>query len=132
MLGPMVHFNIGGEKIKASYSLELSYWNYEHFPYSVDFGLEFEKKKIRLYSEAQTGIAVTGIAFGPIIEYQTENKKFKLGTQGSLWVNYFAGANLRFRKIDGTLYFSPGTYFKLPLVKGGNSSSSHHHFDFDP
>lgn len=115
MLGPTLHFNIGGDKVRASWGVELSYWNYQSFPYSVDFGIEFEKRKLRLYTEAQTGLGFVGIAAGPVFEANFEEKKVHLGFQSSLWINYFLGANFRYRKINGKSYFAPGTYFKLPV-----------------
>lgn len=132
MVGPMIHYNIGGEKSRFSYALELSYWDYDGFPYSFDAGLEFQKQRVRLYTEAQTGIGVAGLSLGPVLEFQTDNSRIKAGIQGSVWGNYFLGFDLRFRKIDDT-YFCPGTYFKIPIVPGenNNSNSSHHDFDWD-
>jgi hypothetical protein len=113
-VGPMFHINIGGEKVRCSYALEFAYWNFSHFPYSLDMAIEFEKKRIRLYSEAQTGIGVAGISAGPVFEIQTDKPACKLGFQGSLWANYYLGFDLRIRYIDKTTFFCPGTY-----VKGG-------------
>lgn len=44
-VGPMLHINFGGEKTRASWGLEFAYWNFAHFPYSIDMAAEFEKKK---------------------------------------------------------------------------------------
>jgi hypothetical protein len=137
-VGPMLHFNIGGEKVRASWSVEFAYWNFNHFPYSVDFAAEFEKQKIRFYSEAQTGIGIAGISAGPVLEIQTDAGKAKLGVQGSVWGNYYLGGDLRLRGIDGHLFFAPGVYIKTgfaPKDENGNSISgsgyngthSHHH-----
>jgi hypothetical protein len=131
MLGPMLHFNLNQKKVHTSWGLELAYWNYAHVPYSFDGGIEFEKKKIRLYSEAQTGIGVLGISIGPVIEFRTDGHKPKLGMQGSVWANYFGGFDIRFRAIGENTYFSPGIYFKLPLVAGSESHGHHHHWDWD-
>lgn len=130
MLGPMLHFNFGNKQMHTSFGIELSYWNYNHFPYSVDGGIEFEKKKIRLYSEAQTGIGFLGISMGPVIELQTDEYKLKGGLQGSGWVNYFGGFNLRFRKVGGKSYVSPGIYVKVPLGYEAESED-HLHWDWD-
>ena len=70
MLGPMLHFNISQKKMHPSFGIELAYWNYAHYPYSIDGAIEFEKKKIRIYSEAQTGIGVLGFSLGPVVEFQ--------------------------------------------------------------
>jgi hypothetical protein len=133
-LGPMVHFNIG-DKFRPAYGLEFSYWNYEHFPYSIDVGMEFEKSKFRIYSEAQTGIALTGVSAGPFIEFEKQ-APVQVGLQGTVWANYILGLDFRFRIMSGKNYFGPGIYAKYLWMKGGtnnNSSSggSHHHFDWD-
>jgi hypothetical protein len=130
MLGPMLHFNFGGEKRHISFALELAYWNYDKFPYSFDGGIEFEKQKIRLYSEVQTGIGVAGLAAGPLIEFQTKEKTIKGGFQGSLWGNYFLGFDLRVRRTGKETFFSPGTYFKVPLGIFGHQGSSSSHNDW--
>src|SRR6476620_6069521 len=70
-MGPMLHVNLGGEKIRASWAMEFAYWNFNSFPYSFDFAVEFERKKIRLYTEMSTGCLVAGVAAGPVIEFQT-------------------------------------------------------------
>lgn len=121
MIGPMLHLNIGKEKPTLSYSMEVSYWNYRNVPYSVDFGLEFESNKMRFYSEAQTGIGIAGIALGPVVQYNFNERKLTPGLQTSLWVNFFWGFNFRYRHIEGQSYFCPGTYFKLPTGYGGSS-----------
>jgi hypothetical protein len=121
MLGPMLHFNFSNKVMHTSFGVELAYWNYTHFPYSFDFGIEFEKKKFRIYSEAQTGIGLIGLSMGPVLEYQSDENKMKLGAQGSVWANYFGGFDLRFRKVGGTSSLSPGLYFKIPLGYGGDA-----------
>jgi hypothetical protein len=132
-IGPMVHFSIGN-KFRPAYGLEFSYWNFSHFPYSIDFGIDFEKSKFRIYSEAQTGIGITGISAGPCIEFKKESP-IQLGLQGSFWVNYFLGIDFRFRYMRGKDYFAPGLYAKYPWLKGGSGNSSnsshHHHYDWD-
>jgi hypothetical protein len=116
MFGPMMHINFGDKKIRTSYAIEFSYWNYQRLPYSFDFGLEFERGKMRLYSEAQTGLLLAGISAGPVLERDFENQKFNVGFQGSAWANYFMGVDLRARLIGGKGYICPGTYLKLPLI----------------
>ena len=134
-VGPMVHYNIGGEKNRWSWTIEFAYWNFSHFPYSFDFATEFERKKIRFYSEVQTGIGLAGLACGPVLEIQTDKSKLKLGFQGSIWGNYFLGGDLRARFIDKNAFFSPGIYLKTGfaprdengnLISGGGSSGVHH------
>jgi hypothetical protein len=131
MIGPMLHFNFGDKKMHTSFGIELAYWNYAHFPYSFDGGIEFEKQKTRLYSEAQTGIGIIGLSLGPVMEFRTGDG-VKLGIQGSAWANYFLGIDIRFRAVGETSIFSPGLYFKLPLGLGAESDGEyHHHWDWD-
>jgi len=142
MFGPIVHFNFGNHKVKFSYGFEGSYWDYSHFPYGVDGGIEYESKKIRIYSEFETGFGLAGIATGPVLEFNHEEKKLHLGMQGSVWTNYFLGFQYRKRWIDNTTYHCAGVYVKLPVMYDGksifddsnnnsSSSSSHHHWDWD-
>jgi hypothetical protein len=130
--GPMLHVNFGGGKTTVSYSVEVAYWNFSGFPYSIDFAAEFESKRIRLYSETQTGVGVAGVAAGPVLEFQTDKGATKLGLQASLWGNYFFGFDLRYRAIDSHSSFCPGIYVKTGFAgrdKDGNAirSSSHWH-----
>src|SRR6476620_4817999 len=83
-IGPMLHVNIGAKKFRASWGLEAAYWNFSGFPYSLDFCAEFEKKKTRLYAEAQTGVGVAGLSAGPVIEFNREESKTKAGFQFSV------------------------------------------------
>jgi hypothetical protein len=131
MLGPMLHFNISEKKMHASFGIELAYWNYEHFPYSVDAGIDFEKKKIRLYSEGQAGIGLLGLSMGPVLEIRTDESRILAGIQGSFWANYFGGFDLRFRKTGGKGVFAPGLYFKLPVGIGAESDGDYDDWDWD-
>src|ERR1044071_8535870 len=79
MIGPMIHFNFSEHQCHVSYAIEASYWNIDHFPYSADVGLEFEKGKFRIYSEAQTGVGLIGVASGPFIEFAKDK-----GVRGGL------------------------------------------------
>lgn len=131
-VGPMLHVNFGGGKAKVSYSVEVAYWNFSGFPYSIDFAAEFESKRIRLYSEAQTGVGVAGVAAGPVLEFQTDKSATKLGLQVSLWGNYFLGFDLRYRVVGSQSSFCPGIYVKTGFAgrdKDGNEihSTSHWH-----
>jgi hypothetical protein len=130
-IGPMVHFTIGN-KFRPSYGLEFAYWNYSHFPYSIDFGIDFEKSKFRIYSEIQTGIVITGVSAGPCVEFKKDSP-VQVGLQGSFWLNYFVGLDYRFRYMKGKDYFAPGIYAKVPFIKGGydHSSSHYHHHHWD-
>jgi hypothetical protein len=134
MFGPMLHINFGGEKVRPSFGFELSYWNYKGVPYSLDGGFEFEKKKFRIYTEAQTGLGLIGASAGPVLQFNSEEHAIQGGFQGSLWANYFWGFDLRFRIAGNNFYVSPGTYAKLPLGYSGDEEeniSFHHHHDWD-
>lgn len=132
MIGPMVHFNIGHKKYATSFGIEVSYWNYNSVPYSIDGGIEFERHRFRLYTEAQTGIGVAGFSLGPALEFRFDESKVLLGFQRSVWINYFAGVNLRWRTIGGATYFCPGLYGKLPFGFGETSGSNDDHdWDWD-
>ena len=82
-IGPMVHINFGGEKRTTAFSIEAAYWNITHFIYSFDAGIEVERGKLRLYSEGQTGLGVTGLSLGPVVEFNFRESKTRLGIQGS-------------------------------------------------
>lgn len=133
--GPMLHVNFGGEKIRASWGFEVAWWNFSGFPYSIDVCPEFEKKKFRLYAEIQTGIGVAGISAGPVLEFQTEEKKIRAGVQTSIWANYYWGFDFRMRFIDHKTLICPGTYLKVPFngrdENGERFESSGNNRDWD-
>ena len=129
-IGPMFHYNFGGEKRTTSFGIEAAYWDVTHFPYGVDAAIEFDRNRIRLYSEAQTGVGLVGISLGPVVEFNTKAAKVHLGVQGSGWANYFLGVDYRFRYIDKTKYHCVGLYAKIPFATSGidsSSGSSHSH-----
>lgn len=130
-IGPMFHYNFGGEKRHFSFAIETAYWNIKNVPYSIDGGLEFGKKRFRLYSEVQTGIGVFGISCGPALEINTAEGKAHLGFQTTIWGNYFLGFDYRFRKIDKTKFHCIGIYGKVPFATqdmNSSGNSSHHHW----
>ena len=129
-IGPMLHVNFGGgEKRSTSFAIETAYWNLSKFYYSVDFAIEFDRGRLRLYSEAQTGIGLTGLSLGPVVEFS--NSGTRLGVQGSCWANYFLGIDYRIRFIDKKRFHAVGLYAKLPLATGGLRDGSHHSFNWD-
>ncbi len=131
-IGPMFHYNFGGEKRHFSFAIETAYWNIKNFPYSIDGGIEFGKKRVRFYSEIQTGIGITGIAFGPVLEINKTERKAHLGLQTTLWMNYFIGLDYRYRRIDKTNFYCVGTYGKLPFsTKNMGSSNGSNYHDWD-
>lgn len=123
-IGPMLHINLGGEKKRFSFAIEGSYWNLNHFFYGVDGGIEFEKNRIRIYSELQTGFGLAGIALGPLLEINTFQGKAHLGMQSSVWANYFVGVDYRRRWVDKTKYNCFGLYLKVPMAKSKSGSGS--------
>lgn len=131
-IGPMIHYSFGGEKRHFSYGIEGAYWNLKHFYYSYDAGIELSKKRVRIYGEVQTGIGVTGISAGPVIEYNKEERKLRAGFQTTAWANYFLGFDYRYRRIDKTNFHCVGTYLKVPFAtKDMKSSSAGNHYDWD-
>ena len=118
-VGPMFHINFGKEKRTTAFSIEAAYWNITRFIYSVDVGLEIERGKLRLYSEGQTGIGVTGVSLGPVVEFNFPESKTRLGVQGSCWINYILGVDYRIRFIDHQKFNYIGFYGKLPVSTNG-------------
>jgi hypothetical protein len=124
-VGPMVQINFGGgEKLRPSFAIEIAYWKVKGFPYSVDFALEFEKGKTRIYSELQTGIGIAGLSAGPVFEFNKKEGKARVGWQATFWANYYLGFNYRIRHIDNKRLKAIGAYLKLPVVTSGIESNS--------
>jgi len=112
----MVHYNIGAEDNKFSFALEGSAWIVNQdfpLPPSVDFGIEFERKKIRVYSELQTG-ALLGLSIGPVVEFSENQPTF--GFQTSVWASLLLGVDFRYRRINKSNYYNPGIFFKFPVL----------------
>jgi hypothetical protein len=119
MAGPMLHVNFGRGKPTVSFAIEVSYWNVTKFPHSVDFGIEFDRRKTtRFYSELQTGIGVAGVSAGPVLQVGGGDGA-KLGLQGTGWVNYYIGLDYRMRFFRGQKHHSAGFYAKLPVATTG-------------
>jgi hypothetical protein len=115
-VGPMFHYNIGGENNRFSFSLEGSAWVTNSnlpLPPSVNLGIEFERKKVRVYSELQTG-ALLGLSLGPVIEFSENDPMF--GFQSSIWAAFFTGFDMRYRRINKTNIYAPGFFIKAPIL----------------
>jgi hypothetical protein len=115
-VGPMVHYNIGGGDKKFSFALEASGWLINKdlpLPLGGDLGVEFQRKKVRVYSELQTG-SLLGLSLGPVLEF-SENDPV-LGFQSSIWSAFFLGFDMRYRRINKMNYYSPGIFFKFPFL----------------
>jgi hypothetical protein len=110
-IGPAIHVNFARqEKVKVSYAIEFAYWNLSNFYHSIDGGFEYERNKVRLYSEIQTGFKVGGISCGPVIEFSTQGEGTHVGIQGSVWTNYFVSTDFRKRWINHKSYTSFGLF----------------------
>lgn len=118
----MLHLNLG-EKPRLSYGLEAAYWNLQKFPAGIKVGLDFQKGIKRFYLEGQLGVGLAGIAAGPVLEKKKE-EDLVLGWQTNLWVNYFAGLNLRWRQVNGQKTFAPGLYAKALFMWGYDDGSA--------
>jgi hypothetical protein len=118
-IGPMLHLNFGREKPTVSFAMEVAYWNVTNFPHSVDFGIEFDRRKTtRFYSELQTGIGIAGISVGPVLQVGGGDGA-KLGIQGTGWINYYVGLDYRMRFFRDQKHHAFGLYAKLPVVTSG-------------
>ncbi|MCH7764304.1 MAG: hypothetical protein IIB95_11310 [Candidatus Marinimicrobia bacterium] len=122
LIGPTIHYNFGGEKKHWSFGLELSYWEFPEkgWPVSVDLGIEFERGKLRIYTEFQTLVPIpstgvfTGVSVGPVIE-KAQNNGLTIGFQFSGWLALFGGIDLRYRRIGHNGILSPGIFLKGPI-----------------
>ena len=122
--GPTIHWNISAKNTEVSGGLECALWyGYQ----SVDFGFDISKSGGVIYTEYQTGLVFLGLSAGPCL--YINNQTAELGIQGSGWLNYYAGVDLRFRKTKSLQTTSPGLYFKIlnntpKFNLGGNSLGS--------
>lgn len=117
-IGPMFHVNFGNKIVTTSWGVEAAFWDFSSvYPVGFDLGLEWQKPKFRMYTEAQTGIYFAGTSGGFGCEFQKENSP-KLFLQGSVWANAFIGLDFRFRTTKEG-YFAPGIYTKIPIIPGG-------------
>jgi len=121
-IGPMLHLNIGEKPNRLSFGLEAAYWNLEKFPAGLNMGMEFQKGARRFYLEGQVGIGLAGLAFGPVFEKKKDDV-IRLGLQTNIWANYFAGINLRWRRINDQKTFAPGIYAKYPFLFGADAEN---------
>ena len=127
--GPMAHFNFGNGKYNFSSGFEISYWNLNIVDlqgapgvesmngFGFDFGLDFEKEKFRIYFEPQIGWGVGGISIGPVFEKSKNVEGSNFGIQGSGWLCFLLGIDLRLRLLnqENNKTFSPGIFGKIPI-----------------
>ena len=119
-IGPMWHWNFGGEQVQFSWGIEVAYWDFTNGPHCVDFGFEIQDEVLRIYSEYQTGIIALGGSLGAVLEF-SNNKSTQFGFQGGIWGAWFAGVNLRSRYLfsnsdtPSQYRFAPGAFLKIPM-----------------
>lgn len=135
-IGPRVHYEFGGGTIGKTgawgFGMEASYWKefserLSPLPWSyggLDFGFDITRGRLRLYSEAQSGIAL-GLSVGPYVDMPLTSASLRrgpaqLGLQGTLWGYYLVGADYRFRISRAGFSRSMGLFTKLPVWGAGD------------
>jgi hypothetical protein len=127
-IGPHANVHLGHGDPEFSLGLELSHWRTwkqvmktesdasSGYPMlGVDFGAEYNLSADKWveYGELQCGIALAGVSVGPV-----HDGEHGVGVQASFWVNFLAGAMVRFRRFgpsDGEQDLSVGLYLALPF-----------------
>ncbi|MDB5047559.1 MAG: hypothetical protein JWO30_630 [Fibrobacteres bacterium] len=136
LVGPTIHWDFGNHAHGFSYGVETSYWNFLNgiWPYSLDFGLEYGHSHFRIYSEAQASLVVIGLSLGPVLDFGGKNGT-SLGWQNSVWASYLVGLDMRWRRLEGTTYYCPGVFTKLPAnydsKEWDGDGNEHHHLFHD-
>lgn len=131
--GVMLHWNFSENEFKAfSYGLEAAYWNYEmenadgfwegvqpnmkEGGYGLDVGAELDFKNFRFYAEPQLGWVLAGVSAGPVLEFPKAGGNPRLGAQASGWLSMLAGADFRYRRMDGKNFQAVGLSGKLATM----------------
>lgn len=109
-IGPMVNYNFFSKKFTLGVEGAL-YGGIFPDGTSIDFGMEWERGKFRLYSEYQGGIILAGISAGPCLEINNSLPS-KLYFQTTAWANFFFGLDYRFRYNPTEKHNYVGGYFK--------------------
>jgi hypothetical protein len=125
-VGPHANVHLGHGDPEFSLGLELSHWRTweqvagkgttgEHPMLGVDLGAEynFSADKWVEYGELQVGFVLAGMSVGPV-----HDGEHGFGVQASLWMNFFAGTMVRFRRFgpsDQEQDMSVGFYLTLPF-----------------
>ncbi len=118
-IGPMFHYNFGSNQDNHfSWGVEASVWypsliHNTFIPNGLDVGVEFEKKKFRLYGEIEVGF-LAGVSLGYVGEFD-RIQRWRGGFQGSVWLAYLFGFDFRYRSIDNNKVYAPGLFFKYPV-----------------
>ena len=108
--GPVINWSFGTKTHYSSLGFNVYYWEFrDDFPWSVGVGYERGSDDQNLFfSEIQTGRVLIGASSGIIY---SDKKGF--GLQGSIWGNVIAGASIRYRYLDESI-FCPGLYVSVP------------------
>ncbi len=128
-IGPHANVHLGHGDPELSLGLELSHWRTwkEVMPagsdpptselpmLGVDLGVEYNLSADKWveYGELQWGIILAGMSVGVV-----HDGELGVGAQASLWVNWLAGAMVRFRRFgpsDQEQDWSVALYLKLPF-----------------
>ncbi len=111
--GPVFNWSLGTKTHYTTLGFNVYYWEFrDDVPWSVGIGYERGSDGQNLFfSEAQTGEVLLGASSGILF---SDQKGF--GFQGSIWGNAIAGANVRYRYLDESI-FCPGLYISVPQVK---------------
>mgnify|MGYP001281623730 CR=1 FL=1 len=134
-IGPRTNVHLGHGDPELSLGLELSHWRTwkevmgarsDPSPrkgpmLGVDLGLEYNLSADKWveYSELQVGFALAGMSVGPV-----HDGEHGVGVQASFWVNFLAGAMVRFRRFgpsDQEQDMSVGLYLALPFHEASDS-----------
>ncbi len=115
LVGPKVNFNFSKTGHRFSGGIEVSAWTMGNLPLPVgaDAGVDFERDRIRLYGEVQTGSFI-GVSAGPVLEFTKEGHA--VGFQSSIWSAFIIGTDFRYRRINNANYYSPGVFIKVPVM----------------
>jgi hypothetical protein len=117
LLGPTIHYNFGGGSKSFSWGIEASSWisvikGPDSPPIGLDLGVEFERGKLRLYSELESGMMFGG-SVGYAHEFTADGNTG--GLQCSMWLAVFGGIEWRYRRMNKQNYFVTGGFLKLPV-----------------
>ena len=130
-IGPTINWNFGNKQCKVSgglefgiYGIQISKKHDKEAFLGLEFGLDFEKNKTRLYTEFRLAKKLTdrigipilyGITAGPVLEWGKDCKT-SIGIQTSAYGWCLLGASFRYRYINRKSYYGPGLFFKIPII----------------
>ena len=127
-ISPHANVHLGHGYPEVSLGLEVSHWRTwnqvmkagsepsgKRPMLGVDLGAEYNLSADKWveYGELQCGLLLAGMSVGPV-----HDGEHGVGVQASLWVNFLAGAMVRFRRFgrsDQEQDLSVGLYLALPF-----------------